>query len=32
MRQLYGAMKVTGKGEPDYFGLVAMLEEVAGIK
>jgi 3-hydroxyisobutyrate dehydrogenase-like beta-hydroxyacid dehydrogenase len=31
-RQLYGAMKATGKGERDYFGLVALMEEMAGIK
>jgi 3-hydroxyisobutyrate dehydrogenase-like beta-hydroxyacid dehydrogenase len=31
-RQLYGAMKATGKGELDYFGLVALMEEMAGIK
>ena len=30
-RQLYGAMKATGKGELDYFGLVALMEEMAGI-
>jgi 3-hydroxyisobutyrate dehydrogenase-like beta-hydroxyacid dehydrogenase len=32
VRQLYGAMKATGKGELDYFGLVAQMEEMAGIK
>jgi 3-hydroxyisobutyrate dehydrogenase-like beta-hydroxyacid dehydrogenase len=32
VRQLYGAMKATGKGELDYFGLVALMEEMAGIK
>jgi 3-hydroxyisobutyrate dehydrogenase-like beta-hydroxyacid dehydrogenase len=31
-RELYGAMKATGKGELDYFGLVALMEEMAGIK
>ena len=30
-RQLYGAMKATGKSELDYFGLVTLLEEMAGI-
>ena len=30
-RELYGAMKATGKGELDYFGLVALMEEMAGI-
>jgi 3-hydroxyisobutyrate dehydrogenase len=30
-RQFYGAMKATGKGELDYFGLVALMEEMAGI-
>jgi len=30
-RQLYGTMKATGKGELDYFGLVALMEEMAGI-
>ncbi|MEJ2477040.1 MAG: NAD(P)-dependent oxidoreductase [Desulfobacterales bacterium] len=32
VRQLYGAMKATGKGELDYFGLVAQMEEMAGIR
>ena len=32
VRQLYGAMKATGKGELDYFGMVALMEEMAGIK
>jgi 3-hydroxyisobutyrate dehydrogenase-like beta-hydroxyacid dehydrogenase len=32
VRQLYGVMKATGKGELDYFGLVALMEEMAGIK
>jgi 3-hydroxyisobutyrate dehydrogenase-like beta-hydroxyacid dehydrogenase len=32
VRQLYGAMKATGKGELDYFGLLAQMEEMAGIK
>jgi len=31
-RQLYGTMKATGKGEFDYFGLIALMEEMAGIK
>ena len=31
-RQLYGAMKATGRGELDYFGMVALIEEMAGIK
>ena len=31
-RELYGAMKATGKGDLDYFGLVALMEEMAGIK
>jgi 3-hydroxyisobutyrate dehydrogenase-like beta-hydroxyacid dehydrogenase len=31
-RQLYEAMKATGKGELDYFGMVALMEEMAGIK
>jgi 3-hydroxyisobutyrate dehydrogenase-like beta-hydroxyacid dehydrogenase len=30
-RELYGAMKATGRGEMDYFGLVALMEEMAGI-
>jgi 3-hydroxyisobutyrate dehydrogenase-like beta-hydroxyacid dehydrogenase len=30
-RELYGAMKATGKGELDYFALVALMEEMAGI-
>jgi 3-hydroxyisobutyrate dehydrogenase-like beta-hydroxyacid dehydrogenase len=32
VRQLYGAMKATGKGGLDYFGLLAQVEEMAGIK
>jgi 3-hydroxyisobutyrate dehydrogenase-like beta-hydroxyacid dehydrogenase len=32
VRQLYGAMQATGKGELDYFGLLAQMEEMAGIK
>lgn len=32
VRQLFGAMKATGKGELDYFGLLAQMEEMAGIK
>jgi 3-hydroxyisobutyrate dehydrogenase-like beta-hydroxyacid dehydrogenase len=31
VRQLYGAMKATGKAELDYFGLLAQMEEMAGI-
>ena len=31
-RQLYGAMKAMGKGGLDYFALVALMEEIAGIK
>lgn len=31
-RQLYGAMKAMGKGGLDYFGLVTLMEEIAGIK
>ena len=31
VRQLYGAMQATGKGELDYFGLLAQMEEMAGI-
>jgi 3-hydroxyisobutyrate dehydrogenase-like beta-hydroxyacid dehydrogenase len=31
-RQFYGAMKATGKGENDFFGLVALLEEMSGLK
>ncbi len=30
-RQLYGILKATGRGEIDYFGLEALLEEMAGI-
>lgn len=32
VRQLYGMMKAQGKGELDYFGLAALLEEMAGLK
>jgi 3-hydroxyisobutyrate dehydrogenase-like beta-hydroxyacid dehydrogenase len=32
VRQLYGAMKAQGKGELDYFGLAALMEEMAGMK
>jgi len=32
VRQLYGAMKATGKAELDYFGLLAQIEEMAGVK
>jgi 3-hydroxyisobutyrate dehydrogenase-like beta-hydroxyacid dehydrogenase len=31
-RQLFGAMKATGRGNMDYFGLVSLLEEMAGMK
>jgi len=31
-RQLYGAMKATGKGQLDYFGLVAVMEAMAGLE
>jgi 3-hydroxyisobutyrate dehydrogenase-like beta-hydroxyacid dehydrogenase len=31
-RQLYGSMKATEKGEFDYFGIVALFEEMAGLK
>ena len=32
VRQLYGMMKAQGEGELDYFGLAALLEEMAGLK
>lgn len=32
VQQLYGAMKATGRGERDYFGLIELMEEMAGIK
>ena len=32
IRQLYGAMIASGRGELDYFGLLAQMEEMAGIK
>jgi 3-hydroxyisobutyrate dehydrogenase-like beta-hydroxyacid dehydrogenase len=32
VRQLYGAMKAQGKGELDYFGLAALMEEMSGMK
>jgi len=32
VRQLYGMMKAQGKGELDYFGLAALLEDMAGMK
>ena len=32
VRQFLGAMKAQGKGELDFFGLVKLLEEMAGIK
>jgi 3-hydroxyisobutyrate dehydrogenase-like beta-hydroxyacid dehydrogenase len=31
-RQFYGAMKAKGKGGTDFFGLVTLMEELAGIK
>jgi 3-hydroxyisobutyrate dehydrogenase-like beta-hydroxyacid dehydrogenase len=31
-RQFFGAMKAKGKGNLDFFGLVTLLEELAGIK
>jgi 3-hydroxyisobutyrate dehydrogenase-like beta-hydroxyacid dehydrogenase len=31
-RQLYGSMKATEKGGFDYFGIVALFEEMAGLK
>jgi 3-hydroxyisobutyrate dehydrogenase-like beta-hydroxyacid dehydrogenase len=31
-RQLYGSMKATDKGGFDYFGIVALFEEMAGLK
>ena len=31
-RQFFGAMKARGKGELDFFGLVTLMEEMAGIK
>jgi 3-hydroxyisobutyrate dehydrogenase-like beta-hydroxyacid dehydrogenase len=32
VRQFYESMKATGRGEMDFFGLVLLLEELAGIK
>ena len=32
VRQFYGTMKATGKGELDFFAFVKMLEELGGIK
>ncbi len=32
VRQLYGALKAKGKGDIDFFGLVTLLEDLAGIK
>jgi 3-hydroxyisobutyrate dehydrogenase-like beta-hydroxyacid dehydrogenase len=32
VRQFYEGMKATGKGEMDFFGLLLLLEEMAGIK
>ena len=32
VQQLFGAMKATGRGERDYFGLIELLEEMAGVK
>jgi 3-hydroxyisobutyrate dehydrogenase-like beta-hydroxyacid dehydrogenase len=31
-RQFFGAMKAKGKGNIDFFGLVTLLEELAGVK
>jgi 3-hydroxyisobutyrate dehydrogenase-like beta-hydroxyacid dehydrogenase len=31
-RQLFGAMKAKGKGNVDFFGLVTIMEDLAGIK
>jgi len=31
-RQFFGAMKAKGKGNVDFFGLVTLLEELAGVK
>jgi 3-hydroxyisobutyrate dehydrogenase-like beta-hydroxyacid dehydrogenase len=31
-RQFFGAMKARGKGELDFFGLVTLMEDLAGIK
>jgi 3-hydroxyisobutyrate dehydrogenase-like beta-hydroxyacid dehydrogenase len=31
-RQFFGAMKAKGKGGLDFFGLVTLLEDLAGIK
>lgn len=31
-RQFFGAMKAKGKGELDFFGLVTLMEEMAGLK
>ena len=31
-RQFFGSMKAKGKGELDFFGLVTLMEEMAGIK
>jgi len=32
VQQLYGAMKATGRAERDYFGLIELMEEMAGLK
>ena len=32
VRQLYGCMKASGRSELDYFALVTMMEELAGIR
>jgi 3-hydroxyisobutyrate dehydrogenase-like beta-hydroxyacid dehydrogenase len=32
VRQLYEAMNATGKGDLDYFGLVTLMEDLAGIR
>jgi hypothetical protein len=31
-RQFLGAMKANGKGNFDFFGLVTLMEDLAGIK
>jgi 3-hydroxyisobutyrate dehydrogenase-like beta-hydroxyacid dehydrogenase len=32
VRQLYGAMAATGKGQLDYFGILLLMEELAGLR
>ncbi len=32
VQQLYGAMKATGRGQRDYFGLIELMEEMGGLK